>query len=79
MRASRYSSLSSAQGFRHLAYLRRAGLVNVRKDGLWAYYSLKPASNPFHAKLLECLAACCAHVPGATSVMLERVSTKCCE
>ena len=28
---------------RHLAYLRHAGLVSVRKQGLWAYYKLAPA------------------------------------
>jgi ArsR family transcriptional regulator len=45
---------------RHLAYLRRAGLVEVRKAGLWSYYSLAAAREPFHQKLLECL-ACCFH------------------
>jgi ArsR family transcriptional regulator, arsenate/arsenite/antimonite-responsive transcriptional repressor len=48
---------------RHLAYLRRAGLVSVRRAGLWCYYSLAPARTPFHAKLLECLACCFAEVP----------------
>jgi ArsR family transcriptional regulator len=43
---------------RHLAYLRRAGLVVVRKAGLWSYYSLAPARDAFHQKLLECLACC---------------------
>ena len=43
---------------RHLAYLRRAGLVKVRKDGLWSHYTLAPARNAFHAKLLDCLACC---------------------
>ena len=28
---------------RHLAYLRRAGLVEARRDGLWMYYRLAPA------------------------------------
>ncbi|ODU25284.1 MAG: hypothetical protein ABS95_00290 [Verrucomicrobia bacterium SCN 57-15] len=43
---------------RHLAYLRRAGLVVTRKDGLWTHYSLAPAENTFHSKLLECLTHC---------------------
>jgi ArsR family transcriptional regulator len=48
---------------RHLAYLRKAGLVSVRRSGLWCYYSLAPAAEPFHVKLLECLACCFAEVP----------------
>jgi len=43
---------------RHLAYLRRAGLVLARKEGLWRYYRLSPSTSTFHEKLLECLAAC---------------------
>jgi ArsR family transcriptional regulator len=48
---------------RHLAYLRKARLVVVRKAGLWSYYSLAPATEPFHAKLLECLNCCFSEVP----------------
>jgi ArsR family transcriptional regulator len=48
---------------RHLAYLRRAGLVAARKTRNWIYYSLAPATVPFHAKLLECLACCFSEVP----------------
>jgi ArsR family transcriptional regulator len=43
---------------RHLAYLRRAGLVRVRKDGLWKHYSLMPADGLFHRGLLHCLGGC---------------------
>lgn len=43
---------------RHLAYLRRAGLVRVRKAGLWKHYSLSPAQRPFHRRLLGCLTGC---------------------
>ena len=43
---------------RHLAYLRKAKLVVVRKAGLWSHYSLAPAKTPFHHKLLECLGRC---------------------
>jgi ArsR family transcriptional regulator, arsenate/arsenite/antimonite-responsive transcriptional repressor len=48
---------------RHLAYLRKAGLVEVRKAGTWNYYSLTSARQPFHQKLLECLACCFCEVP----------------
>ncbi len=48
---------------RHLAYLRRAGLVSVRRAAQWSFYSLAPARSPFHEKLLDCLASCFAEVP----------------
>ena len=48
---------------RHLAYLRKARLVTVRKEGLWSYYRLAPARGAFHAKLLECLGCCFKDVP----------------
>lgn len=48
---------------RHLGYLRRAGLVATRKDGLWMHYSLTPASSEFHRKLLECAISCFREVP----------------
>ena len=48
---------------RHLAYLRKANLVVVRKSGLWSHYSLARAKTPFHRKLLECLAKCFGEVP----------------
>ena len=48
---------------RHLAYLRRAGLVVARKQGLWSYYRLAPAKSKFHQKLLDCLGCCFGEVP----------------
>lgn len=48
---------------RHLAYLRKANLVVVRKSGLWSHYSLASAKTPFHRKLLECLGKCFGDVP----------------
>ena len=43
---------------RHLAYLRKSGLVTARKQGLWSYYRLAPARGEFHQKLLDCLECC---------------------
>jgi ArsR family transcriptional regulator len=48
---------------RHLAVLRRAGLVRGRKQGLWVWYSLAPAGCAVHAKLLECLPCCRDELP----------------
>ncbi len=42
---------------RHLAYLRKAGLVRVRKEGLWQHYRLTPAKRKFQRKLFECVEA----------------------
>lgn len=48
---------------RHLAYLRRTGLVVTRKQGLWAFYALAPVRGHFHKSLLDCLAGCFREVP----------------
>ncbi len=48
---------------RHLAYLRKAGLVLARKQGLWSYYSLAPARDALHERLLDCLTSCFQDVP----------------
>lgn len=43
---------------RHLAVLRRAGLVEVRRDGKWVYYALADGSTPLHRTLLRCVRTC---------------------
>jgi len=48
---------------RHLAYLRKASLVTVRKEGLWYYYSLASPRTEFHRKLLDCAITCFKDVP----------------
>ncbi|MGB7157433.1 MAG: metalloregulator ArsR/SmtB family transcription factor [Tepidisphaeraceae bacterium] len=48
---------------RHLAYLRRAGLVAARKQGLWSYYTLAAPRDALHRNLLKCLDTCFAGVP----------------
>ena len=41
---------------RHLAYLRKTGLVTGRKDGLWVHYRLSKPTGELHRKLLESVA-----------------------
>jgi len=43
---------------RHLAVLRRAGLVEVRSQGKWKYYKLAEPPSALHASLLRCLGSC---------------------
>lgn len=62
---------------RHLAYLRRAGLVNVRKDGLWAHYTLSRPASAFHRKLLDCLDCCFREVPQLVEDQARLKSRKC--
>lgn len=40
---------------RHLAYLRKHGLVAGRRDGLWVHYRLARPQDALHRTLLECL------------------------
>ena len=43
---------------RHLAYLRRSGLVQTRREGKMIFYALAPATGAVHASLLRCLRGC---------------------
>jgi len=46
---------------RHLAYLRRAGIVNARKQGLWVYYSVANHPAPLNL-VLSSVSHCLGHV-----------------
>ncbi len=56
-------AMSQPKVSRHLAYLRRAGLVLARRDGLWMHYRLTEPAAGFHTSLLNCLQGCFADVP----------------
>jgi ArsR family transcriptional regulator, arsenate/arsenite/antimonite-responsive transcriptional repressor len=47
---------------RHLAYLRKRGLVVGRKEGLWVHYRLAKPAHERHRQLVGCLAACLKEV-----------------
>jgi len=61
---------------RHLAYLKRAGLIQERKEGLWHYYSLAEPEGKFHSRLISCLDECFSEV---TVLKRDAISLKCCE
>ncbi len=43
---------------RHLAYLRRSGLLVARREGKWIHYSLAKPKSGVHAALLHCIRSC---------------------
>ena len=43
---------------RHLAYLDRAGLVTVRQEGKWKYYSTVRQADSPRRRLLNCVKSC---------------------
>jgi ArsR family transcriptional regulator len=47
---------------RHLAYLRRAGLVNSRREGLWVYYRLASPADPVIATIQQAVTHAVGHV-----------------
>jgi ArsR family transcriptional regulator len=62
---------------RHLAYLRRASLVEVRRDGLWMYYKLAAPQTASHQKLIDCLDCCSEDVPQLAKDT-KRLKPRCC-
>lgn len=51
---------------RHLAYLRRAELVEARKDGLWVHYRLATLGDPVMQALLDAVAHAIGHLASGT-------------
>jgi ArsR family transcriptional regulator len=47
---------------RHLAYLRRAGLVETRRSGLWIHYRLGTLSDPVLGALVNAVRHSLTHV-----------------
>src|ERR1039458_7925163 len=48
---------------RHLSSLRKAGLVEVRRAGLWKHYKLSAPQGKFHKGLIGCLKSCFEEAP----------------
>jgi len=42
---------------RHLAYLRKAGLVAARREGKWMHYRIVPQADPATASILDAVLA----------------------
>jgi ArsR family transcriptional regulator len=64
---------------RHLAYLRRSGLVETRRDGLWIHYRLGKLADPVLAAIGDAVRHALAHM-AAVHRDAERLQkrTGCC-
>ena len=51
---------------RHLAYLKRAGLVETWEEGTWNHYRLTKPSSRLHQTLLSCVTGCLQDVEQLT-------------
>jgi ArsR family transcriptional regulator, arsenate/arsenite/antimonite-responsive transcriptional repressor len=50
---------------RHLAYLRKAGLVRGRKEGLWVHYRLADLPDPVVRTVLDAVSHAVGHLSAA--------------
>jgi ArsR family transcriptional regulator len=64
---------------RHLAYLRRAGLVEARREGLWMHYRLADAGDPIARTVRDAVIHALGHVEAVRkdAQRLEQ-KTGCC-
>lgn len=66
---------------RHLAYLRRAGLVSDRRQGLWMLYSIPRPDNEDQRRIINCLGTLLKANTIAqrdTRRLASNISTGCC-
>jgi ArsR family transcriptional regulator len=64
---------------RHLAYLRRSGLVDARREGLWIHYRLGKFADPVMAAIVDAVRHALTHMD-AVRRDAERLQkrTGCC-
>ena len=61
---------------RHLAYLRRCGLVQEERHGKMIMYSLAKPKNAVHASLLQCVRGCFQEIDFLQSDIQQDKKTK---
>jgi ArsR family transcriptional regulator len=71
--------ISQPKASRHLAYLRRAGLVDTRKEGLWVHYRLAASSDPILSTIQQAVTHTLRHLEAVRkdADRLEK-KTGCC-
>lgn len=71
--------ISQPKASRHLAYLRRAGLVETRREGLWVHYRLATIEDPLRGIVQQAVRHALGHVQEVARDLdrLEK-ETGCC-
>jgi ArsR family transcriptional regulator, arsenate/arsenite/antimonite-responsive transcriptional repressor len=54
--------IPQSKASRHLAYLRRSGLVETRRDGLWIHYRLGKFADPVMAAISDAVRHALTHI-----------------
>jgi ArsR family transcriptional regulator, arsenate/arsenite/antimonite-responsive transcriptional repressor len=57
--------IPQSKASRHLAYLRRTGLVTGRRSGLWVHYRVADPADPVLAAVLDVIAHAFGHLDAA--------------
>ena len=71
--------ISQPMASRHLAYLRKKGLVLTRKDGLWVHYKLAPLEEPVMRVLMSAVTHVLCHCDAITRDRQRlEANTGCC-
>src|SRR3979409_2326303 len=72
--------IPQSKASRHLAYLRRAGLVDTRRQGLWIYSRLAGMEEPVLRSVREAVTHVLSHLEPARkdAARLEK-KTGCCQ
>src|SRR5215471_15972412 len=54
--------IPQSKASRHLAYLRRSGLVETRRDGLWIHYRLGRPADPVLGAIVDAVRHALSHL-----------------
>jgi ArsR family transcriptional regulator, arsenate/arsenite/antimonite-responsive transcriptional repressor len=66
--------ITQSKASRHLAALRHIGIASDRREGLWAYYSLRPVEDELAKNHLKLLRKTLANRPDA-KLLLEKLGS----
>ena len=71
--------ISQPKTSRHLAYLRKAGLVDARREGLWMHYRLTEMADPILRTIREAVGHALTHLePVQRDADRLQKATGCC-